>query len=355
MSGSSVHFENVTKRFGEVVALADFTLDVAPGEFVTLLGASGSGKSTALNILAGFCDAGSGTVRIGARDLAGVPPEARNVGMVFQNFALFAHMTVFDNVAFPLRMRRRPAAEIRRLVGEALEMVHLADLAGRRPAALSGGQRQRVALARAVVFSPPVLLMDECLSALDLKLREALQGEIRRIHREIGATTIFVTHDQGEALTMSDRVAVLNRGRIEQIARPEELYDRPATRFVADFIGQTNLLAARAVSGGIELPGLAATLPGEAGKAQGKCAVSLRPERIMRAEALAGEAGVTRFSATLAESVFLGATLEHRLRLPGGEELTMREGRSGAAALPEPGAQLALAFRNADAVVLTDH
>ncbi len=352
MSGSSVHFENVTKRFGEVVALADFTLDVAPGEFVTLLGASGSGKSTALNILAGFSDASSGRVRIGERDLAGVPSEARNVGMVFQNFALFPHMTVFDNVAFPLRMRRRPADETRRLVGEALEMVHLADLAGRRPAALSGGQRQRVALARAVVFSPPVLLMDECLSALDLKLREALQGEIRRIHREIGATTIFVTHDQGEALTMSDRVAVLNRGRIEQIARPEALYDRPATRFVADFIGQTNLLAARAVSGGIELPGLAATLPG---KADGKCAVSLRPERIMRAEALDGEAGVTRFSATLTESVFLGATTEHRLRLPGGEALTMREGRSGAAALPEPGAQLALAFRNADAVVLTDH
>ncbi len=257
MQGTTVTFDKVSKYFGAAAALEDFCLDVAPGEFVTLLGASGSGKSTALNILAGFSDATSGGVRIGDRSLAGVPSEDRNVGMVFQNFALFPHMSVFDNIAFPLKMRRTPTDKARKLVMDALDMVQLSGLADRRPAALSGGQRQRVALARAVVFSPPLLLMDECLSALDLKLREELQGEIRRIHHEIGATTVFVTHDQGEALTMSDRVAVLRGGRIEQIDEPELLYDRPATRFVADFIGQTNLMAATPVRGGAKSPGSA--------------------------------------------------------------------------------------------------
>ena len=241
MQGSPVRFQNVTKSFGDTVALRDFNLDIDPGEFVTLLGASGSGKSTALNILAGFSDASSGEVSIDGRALTGVAPEHRNVGMVFQNFALFPHKTVAENVAFPLRMRRVPSAEVDRRVKASLEMVRLDALAGRKPAALSGGQRQRVALARAVVFEPPVLLMDECLSALDLKLREELQEEIRRIHREIGTTVLFVTHDQTEALTMSDRVAILEGGRIVQIDTPEALYDHPRTRFVADFIGQSNM------------------------------------------------------------------------------------------------------------------
>ena len=351
MQGTTVRFDNVSKWFGDTAALENFSLSVAPGEFVTLLGASGSGKSTALNILAGFSDATSGDVLIGDRSLTGVPSEDRNVGMVFQNFALFPHMSVFDNIAFPLKMRKTSAGEIRKLVMDALDMVHLDGLADRRPAALSGGQRQRVALARAVVFSPPVLLMDECLSALDLKLREELQGEIRRIHKDIGATTVFVTHDQGEALTMSDRVAVLKGGRIEQIDVPEMLYDRPATRYVADFIGQTNLMDVTTVNGGVQIAGIGATLPSEK---PNSVAVSLRPERIARADALAGQVDIIEFKARLQDTVFLGATIEHHFRLGNGDALTVREGRSGAANPLEASAEIALAFRIQDAVVLAD-
>lgn len=352
MQGSTVRFENVSKWFGNTAALEDFNLTVAPGEFVTLLGASGSGKSTALNILAGFSDATSGDVLIGDRSLTGVPSEDRNVGMVFQNFALFPHMSVFDNVAFPLKMRKTPAAETKRLVTEALEMVQLAGFAGRKPAALSGGQRQRVALARAVVFSPPVLLMDECLSALDLKLREELQSEIRRIHKDIGATTVFVTHDQGEALTMSDRVAVLNNGKIEQIDNPETLYDRPATRFVAEFIGQTNLIDAKPAKGGVEVSAIGAHISSDTTNG---AVISLRPERIARAGQHDASADITQFSARLEDTVFLGATVEHHFRLQDGEALTVREGRSGARGLPEIGAEVALEFLKEDAVVLADH
>ncbi len=351
MPGTTVNFDKVSKWFGATAALEDFSLDVAPGEFVTLLGASGSGKSTALNILAGFSEATSGDVRIADRSLAGVPSEDRNVGMVFQNFALFPHMSVFDNIAFPLKMRKTATDKTRTLVMDALDMVHLSGLADRRPAALSGGQRQRVALARAVVFSPPVLLMDECLSALDLKLREELQGEIRRIHHEIGATTVFVTHDQGEALTMSDRVAVLRGGRIEQIDRPEALYDRPATRYVADFIGQTNLMSASPVPGGVEIAGIGATIATDLPAAS---AVSLRPERIARAAALEAQPGITSFTARLQEAVFKGDSVEYRFCLRNGDALNMREGRSGATDPLPAGAEVALAFRNQDAVVLAD-
>jgi len=352
MQGTTVRFDNVSKWFGSLAALENFNLTVAPGEFVTLLGASGSGKSTALNILAGFSDATSGDVLIGERSLTGVPPEDRNVGMVFQNFALFPHMSVFNNIAFPLKMRKTPADKTRKLVMDTLEMVHLSGMADRKPAALSGGQRQRVALARAVVFSPPVLLMDECLSALDLKLREELQGEVRRIHLEIGATTVFVTHDQGEALTMSDRVAVLKDGKIEQIDKPEALYDRPATRYVADFIGQTNLIDAKPVKGGVQISGINATLPTDKRDA---VAISLRPERIARAEAMRSQSDTIEFKARLQETVFLGATIEHHFRLGNGDALSIREGRSGAANPLEAGAEVALAFRKQDAVVLAEN
>ncbi len=349
MRGTAVTFEGVSKRFGSVVALDDFSLRIEPGEFVTLLGASGSGKSTALNIIAGFSDATSGDVRIGDRSVLGVPSEGRNVGMVFQNFALFPHMSVAENVAFPLRMRKVGRAEIDERVQRALDMVRLGGFAARKPAALSGGQRQRVALARAVVFEPPVLLMDECLSALDLKLREELQEEIRRIHDQIGATSIFVTHDQSEALTMSDRVAVLAGGRIEQIDRPDVLYDRPATRFVADFIGRTNLIEAEPVAGGLRIPGIDTVLPA----APGQRVISLRPERIARASHLTDADKIT-FSARLEQSSFQGATVDHQVRLANGTELTLREGRSGAFTPLQPGAEVALAFRRQDAVILAD-
>jgi putative spermidine/putrescine transport system ATP-binding protein len=349
MQGSRVHFKNVTKSFGTTVALSDFNLDIAPGEFVTLLGASGSGKSTALNILAGFSDASSGEVYIDNRPLTGVPSEQRNVGMVFQNFALFPHKTVAENVAFPLKMRKIAKPEIDHRVNEALEMVQLAGFAKRKPAALSGGQRQRVALARAVVFEPPVLLMDECLSALDLKLREELQDEIRRIHREIGTTVLFVTHDQTEALTMSDRIAILEGGKIVQIDAPEALYDRPRTRFVADFIGQSNMFDLTAVRDdratvpdlGIDIP-----MPGPSA-----VAISLRPERI---RVVLGEAPADKsvFEGVVVEETFFGPVVAQSVRLASGRTLEVRSQRSGHDRLPHAGESIKLAFDPVDAAPL---
>ena len=242
MNSLSVVFDRVVKRYGATYALASFEAAIEPGEFVTLLGPSGSGKSTALNILAGFTEATSGRVLIGGRDVTGEPPETRNLGMVFQSFALFPHMNVAENVAFPMKMRGWDRKRIGRRVGEVLGLVHLDAYSRRRPHALSGGQKQRVALARALAAEPPVLLMDECLSALDLKLRESLQIEIKRLHRSLGTTILFVTHDQGEAMSMSDRIIVMRSGAIEQIGTPRDIYENPETQFVAEFIGSTNLI-----------------------------------------------------------------------------------------------------------------
>ena len=335
-----VRFQNVSRSFGSVVALDDFCLDIAAGEFVTLLGPSGSGKTTALNILAGFDRATSGEVFIGERAVGLLPPERRNVGMVFQSFALFPHMSVFENVAFPLRMRRVAAAEVKARVGRALEMVQLAGYGARRPAALSGGQRQRVALARAVVAEPPVLLMDESLSALDLKLREDLQEEIRRLHRELGTTVVFVTHDQGEALSLSDRIALMNRGRICQLDAPGALYDRPASRFVADFIGRTNIVP---VDGRTHAAAVAlAAVP------EGVVAVSLRPEKLTRSP---GDAHRS-FEALVQDVAFRGATMELRLRAASGLVLRMSEPRAGALPPPGLGETIRIGFAQEDATPL---
>ncbi len=227
---------------GETRVLDDIDLDIRRGEFFSLLGPSGCGKTTLLRILAGFEDADAGAVLIGGRDMTGVPPHRRPVNTVFQSYALFPHMTVFDNVAFGLRQKRVPPAQVRERVGRALETVRIAEFAPRRPDQLSGGQRQRVALARAIVNEPEVLLLDEPLSALDLKLRKELQVELSNLQETLGITFVFVTHDQEEALVMSDRIAVMNRGRIEQLGRAEELYERPRTAFVANFLGQSNLI-----------------------------------------------------------------------------------------------------------------
>ncbi|MEY8838423.1 ABC transporter ATP-binding protein, partial [Cribrihabitans sp. XS_ASV171] len=217
MAGGEISFRKVCKRYGAVEALADFSLEIGAGEFMTFLGPSGSGKSTALNALAGFSDVTEGDILIDGKSVLDLPPEKRNVGMVFQGYSLFPHMTVAENVAFPLKLRRHGRAEIARKVEEVLGMVQLGDLAGRMPSELSGGQRQRVAFARAVVFEPPVLLMDEPLGALDLKLRQSMQVEIKKYHAQLGCTIVFVTHDQGEALALSDRIAVLSDGRIAQV------------------------------------------------------------------------------------------------------------------------------------------
>ena len=335
-----VRFQNVTRSFGGVMALDDFCLDIAAGEFLTLLGPSGSGKTTALNILAGFDRATSGEVFIDGRAVGPLPPEKRNVGMVFQSFALFPHMSVFENVAFPLRMRKVAAANIRERVERALEMVQLSGYGRRRPAALSGGQRQRVALARAVVAEPPVLLMDESLSALDLKLREDLQEEIRRLHRELGTTVVFVTHDQGEALALSDRIALMDAGRIRQLDAPGALYDRPASRFVADFIGRTNIVPADAGEHVASL-GLEAV-------AAGAVAISLRPEKLTRAPG----PSYGSFDALVQDVTFRGATTELRLRAASGLVLRMSEPRAGALPPPAPGETIRVGFAPHDATPL---
>jgi spermidine/putrescine ABC transporter ATP-binding subunit len=240
--GAQLSLIALTKRFGDVRAVDELSLDIKSGEFVTLLGPSGSGKTTTLNMVAGFVTPTTGEVFLNGIPVTNQPPYRRGLGVVFQNYALFPHLSVFENVAFPLRVRRRPKPEIRRRVEDALNLVGLDIFADRMPRQLSGGQQQRVALARALVFDPPALLMDEPLGALDKKLRGRLQLEIKQIQARLGITVIYVTHDQEEALAMSDRIAVMNRGRIEQLGTPTELYERPVNQFVADFIGETNFI-----------------------------------------------------------------------------------------------------------------
>lgn len=246
MTDSFLSINNIRKTYGSVIAVEDVTLDIEKGEFLTFLGPSGSGKSTTLFALAGFEAPTSGQIILDGQALLDIPSHKRNIGMVFQRYTLFPHLTVGENVAFPLRVRRRPGAEIKRKVDEMLDLVQLHDMADRLPSQMSGGQQQRVALARALAYDPPVLLMDEPLSALDKKLREEIQTQIRRIHKETGVTILYVTHDQEEALRLSDRIALFNEGRIEQVGTGHDLYFNPATRFVAGFIGNSNFLKAEA-------------------------------------------------------------------------------------------------------------
>ena len=326
MASAVLELAGVRKRYDSLVAVDDLDLALKTGEFLTLLGPSGSGKTTTLMMVAGLQQPDAGSIRLNGASVASLPPYRRDVGMVFQNYALFPHMTVRRNVAFPLEMRGTPAAEIARLVDEALALVKLPDHGERLPKQLSGGQQQRVALARAMVYRPALLLMDEPLGALDRKLREQLQLEIKRVHRERGISVLYVTHDQEEALTMSDRIAVFNKGRIEQIGTPEELYDRPATRFVASFIGDTNLVEGRVlgVAGGIcEIQTAAGRIaastrtPLEAGAA---VFVAVRPERVVLATAQTTGAGL---EGIIVEQVFLGTSRKYVVRLTDGTELVV--------------------------------
>jgi putative spermidine/putrescine transport system ATP-binding protein len=326
MASAVLELAGVRKRYDSLVAVDDLDLALETGEFLTLLGPSGSGKTTTLMMVAGLQQPDAGSIRLNGVSVANLPPYRRDVGMVFQNYALFPHMTVRRNVAFPLEMRGTPTAEIARLVDEALALVKLPDHGGRLPKQLSGGQQQRVALARAMVYRPALLLMDEPLGALDRKLREQLQLEIKRVHRERSISVLYVTHDQEEALTMSDRIAVFNKGRIEQIGTPEELYDRPATRFVASFIGDTNLVEGRVLgaAGGIcEIETAAgriaasARTPIEAGAA---VFVAVRPERVVLSTAQTAGAGL---EGIVVEQVFLGTSRKYVVRLTDGTELVV--------------------------------
>ena len=314
----------VSKSFGAVVAVDGVSLTVPSGEFLTLLGPSGSGKTTTLMMIAGFEAATSGEILLGGRRLTHVPPYRRNLGMVFQHYALFPHMTVHDNVAFPLRTRGVTRAETDRRVAEALGRVRLPGYGARFPAQLSGGQQQRVALARALVYGPPVLLMDEPLGALDKKLREQMQLEIKHLQRELRLTVIYVTHDQEEALTMSDRVAVMRQGRIVQLGPPEDLYERPADQFVADFIGESNFLevTVRGTTGDVATArtddGLDVELSAaEAGPEGTRLTLALRPERVRVASGVGASGGCRWRDGVVDEVVYVGAMRKYQVRVAG--------------------------------------
>lgn len=329
--GVEVRIDRVSRNYGQVQAVSDVSLAVAAGEFVSLLGPSGSGKTTLLMMLAGFEEPDTGTISIAGRDVTRVAPNKREIAMVFQRYALFPHMTVAENIAFPLRMRSIARAEQEKLVARALDMVQLGGYGDRRPSALSGGQQQRVALARAIVFDPPVILMDEPLGALDKKLRQHMQIELKQLQRRLGATVIYVTHDQEEALTMSDRVAVMSQGSLSQLGSPRELYDDPANPFVADFLGEMNFLQATVeeAGGGFcratapSATAVARLVRGEAAPRKGEAVrIAVRPEALsLHAADAAIESGAPRLAATVRHTVFNGATLHFHLDIDGGGTL----------------------------------
>ncbi len=321
MTDALLTLRSVSRRYGSTQAVDGVSLEVAQGEFVSLLGPSGCGKTTLLRLIAGFSEPDAGDILIGGRQMKGVPPAKRNLGLVFQNYSLWPHMTVADNVAFGLDCRGMRRAERRARVAECLALVQLDAMAGRYPRELSGGQQQRVALARALAYRPTLLLLDEPLSALDRKLREDLQGELRRLQRELGVTTILVTHDQDEAIALSNRIAVMNAGRIEHVGHPQQIYTRPATAFVAEFVGRASLLEGHIASEGagavfVGGDGLKLRLP-EAPQGCGSARLLLRPEMISVARATDGDPRAVKVE----EIVFAGAAHDVVLRLPGGAQV----------------------------------
>ena len=324
MTSAAIKLDQVTKTFdGRVMAVDAVTLDIAAGEFFSLLGPSGCGKTTSLRMIAGFEHPDSGRVHVGGRDITDLPVHRRDMGMVFQSYALFPHRTVAENVAFGLRMREVPKPDIERRVAAALAQVALTGFESRKPGQLSGGQQQRVALARALVVEPPVLLCDEPLGALDRKLRQQMQFELKELQKRLGVTLVFVTHDQEEALAMSDRIAVMNGGKVEQVGTPTEIYERPRTRFVADFIGEINIL-----EGGGPLR-------------------ALRPEKIR----LVAPDGA-RLAGTVETANYLGGSTLLRVQPTTGPSMLVRETHAGERASRMPGDAVGLTWNDSDAVAL---
>ena len=357
----SVELRGVTKRFGELVAVDDLELDLASGEFFTLLGPSGCGKTTTLRMIAGFERPDAGAIRIEGEDVARLPAHKRPTNTVFQSYALFPHLSVEDNVGFGLKRKRVSKAEIAERVAAELERVGLAAEAKRRPAQLSGGMQQRVALARALVNLPKVLVLDEPLGALDLKLRKGLQVELKRIQREVGITFVYVTHDQEEALTMSDRIAVMNRGRVEQIGSPEQIYDWPETTFVAGFIGVSNLMPARVagpgrvkLESGPELAAETASLTvGE------HCFAVVRPEklRVEHADGAAPADDLPRVEGVVESSLYLGTATQIVVALGEGARMTVLVPNADEGArqgLPGGGAKVSLSWAPEHTSVVRD-
>ena len=339
----------LTKRYGEFAAVDHLDLDVPRGELVAFLGPSGCGKTTSLRMIAGLVPATSGRILVGGRDLTGVPTHRRDMGLVFQSYALFPHMSVAANVAFGLEMRKVPRDEIARRVKEAVALVHLAGKEDHRPAQLSGGQQQRVALARALVIRPSILLLDEPLSNLDAKLRDEMRNEIRDIQRRIGITAIFVTHDQVEALTMCDKVVVMNQGRLEQYGTPVSLYEAPRTAFVASFVGRTNRLRATARDGMAEFGGERfAAPPGVSGPVE----VLIRPHRVRLSATSISDApaGDHRVSGVVARAIFAGDILQYDVDVAG-QVVSVEVTTRGDEDVLEPGRPVGLTWRRQDVFV----
>ncbi|WP_417862692.1 ABC transporter ATP-binding protein [Vreelandella venusta] len=354
---SFARFVNVQKSYdGVELVVKDFNLDIRKGEFVTLLGPSGSGKTTCLMMMAGFETPTHGEILLNDKPISGLPPHKRGIGMVFQNYALFPHMTVAENLAFPLEVRHLSKAEIKQKVAKALAMVRLEEFGDRRPAQLSGGQQQRVALARALVFEPDLVLMDEPLGALDKNLREEMQYEIKRIHARLGVTMIYVTHDQTEALTMSDRIAVFNDGIVQQLASPDELYERPENAFVAYFIGENNRLVGDVIehlgsdckvrldSGDMVIAKAVAV--GDVGS---RTTLSLRPERVsILPDDTDGAQFDNQFSATVQEVIYLGDHLRTRVSVCGNDDFILKTPNAQGGGVMRPGQHIQVGWSSAD-------
>ena len=336
MEHPAIRLESVTKKFGGFIAVEDLSLDIAEGEFFTMLGPSGSGKTTVLRAIAGFELPTSGHIYLHGKDVTDLPPFEREVNTVFQDYALFPHMSVVENVAYGLRVRGVGKEERKKLALEALDVVKLTEFSDRMPNQLSGGQRQRVALARASVLKPKVLLLDEPLGALDLKLRQEMQVELKDLQRQLGITFVFVTHDQEEALTMSDRIAVFNKGRIEQIGSPQEIYLAPESEFVADFVGVSNIFSGEEALkfAGIDSP------------------ISLRPEKLGLG---AASKSSRTLSATVKETIFVGNGTRVWLELEGGKRIVMMVPAGSIEQLPQRGHSVDVWFDPADVVVFANH
>ena len=349
-----IFIRKATKTYGKVFALDNVSLDIKSGEFLTLLGPSGSGKTTLLMVLAGFTRPDHGSIKFGDTEMVRTPPHKREVGMVFQNYALFPHMDVAANVGFPLKLRKTPAAEMAERVERALETVQLGGYGKRGIDQLSGGQKQRVALARAIVFEPRILLMDEPLSALDKKLREHMQIELRRLHDQLGMTTVYVTHDQREALTMSDRIAVINFGRLMQLDEPKRLYNYPANTFVADFIGESTFVSVDVENGKASYQGKTLKLVNKPDSDQDHILL-MRPERLTILNGRA-PADVNVFKATVHDLVFQGESFLMYAELPDGVQVAVRGStRRGAMdGIPPVGKPVTLGLHKDDAVLIAD-
>jgi putative spermidine/putrescine transport system ATP-binding protein len=345
-----IEISGLRKDYGSVVALHDTELSVPTGEFLTLLGPSGSGKTTLLNLIAGMASPTRGRIVINGRDVTEVPAEKRGLGMVFQNYALMPHMTVSENIAFPLEIRKVPRAEIRRRVAEVLDLVRLPHVGDRKPKELSGGQQQRISIARCIVYKPDLILMDEPLGALDKKLREQMQLEIRRIHKELGITMLYVTHDQEEALNMSDRIMLMNAGRVEQIGTPDQLYFAPRTQFAADFIGASTLLDATVAETGE--PALLRLSASESCRVRLHSAAPvgtvgkllLRPEALRLVQNGQVTAGHNVLHGHLDNTLVTGATSKHFVTLDNGATLAIQELTDPSTTRLEPGLRVQVSW-----------